>query len=135
MNQLADGIRRHGFKKWYERELLVGHAHLVAVIVCTLGLMMALEATTRFRSTADQLIDLVAVFICAAAGLWALRRYLFLLLRAESIANQADCPRCKVYGRLELAQPAALPSRAAPAEEQRLAVRCRSCAHEWDIHD
>ena len=51
MIQLADGIRRHGFKKWYERELLRGHAHLVAVIVCTLGLMMALEAAMRFRST------------------------------------------------------------------------------------
>lgn len=135
MIQLADGIHRHGFKKWYERELLRGHAHLVAVIVCTLGLMMALEAAMRFRSTADQLIDLVAVLVCAAAGLWALRRYLYLLLRAESIANQADCPRCKVYGRLELAQPAPSASRAAAVPVQQLAVRCRACAHEWHIHE
>lgn len=134
MNQLADGIRKHGFKKWYERELLRGHAHLVAVIACTLGLMMALEATMRFRSTADQLIDLVALLLCAAAGVWALRRYLYLLLRAESIANQADCPRCKVYGRLELAQPVPSPSQAAAARVQRLAVRCRACAQEWHIH-
>lgn len=135
MIQLADGIRRLGFKKWYERELLRGHAHLVAVILCTLGLMMALEAATRFRSTADQLIDLVAVVVCALAGLWALRRYLYLLLRAESIAHQADCPRCKVYGRLELAQPVPSAPGAAAARSQRLAVRCRACAHEWHIHE
>ena len=135
MIQLADGIRKHGFKKWYERELLRGHAHLVAVIACTLGVMMALEASTRFHSTADQLIDLVAVMLCAVAGVWALRRYLYLLMRAESIANQADCPHCKVYGRLELVHPAAFPSQAAVAKAERLAVRCRACAHEWYSHD
>lgn len=135
MIQLAEGIRKHGFKKWYERELLRGHAHLVAVIACTLGVMMALEASTRFHSTADQLIDLVAVMLCAVAGVWALRRYLYLLLRAESIANQADCPHCQVYGRLELVHPAALPSQTALTQAQRLAVRCRACAHEWYIHD
>ena len=135
MIQLADGIRRLGFKKWYERELLRGHAHLVAVILCTLGLMMALEAATRFRSTADQLIDLVAVVVCALAGLWALRRYLYLLLRAESIAHQADCPRCKVYGRLELAQPVPSAPGAAAVRSEQLAVRCRACAHEWHIHE
>jgi hypothetical protein len=56
-------------------------------------------------------------------------------LRAESIANQADCPRCKVYGRLELAQPAPSASQAAAVQVQQLAVRCRACAHEWHIHD
>jgi hypothetical protein len=25
---LADGIRRVGFRKWYERELLSSHAHM-----------------------------------------------------------------------------------------------------------
>jgi hypothetical protein len=26
--QLSDGIRRIGFRKWYERTLLASHAHL-----------------------------------------------------------------------------------------------------------
>jgi hypothetical protein len=136
MMQLADGIRRHGFKKWYERELLRGHAHLVALIACTLGLMMALEAATRFRSTADQIIDLVAVVVCTGAGLWALRRYMSLLLRAESIANQADCPRCRAYGRLDLAASTSPMSAAQTSEaaDEHVAVRCRACGHEWRIH-
>ena len=136
MMQLADGIRRHGFKKWYERELLRGHAHLVVVIFCCLGLMMALEGATRFRSTADQLFDLMAVVVCTGAGLWALRRYLTLLLRAESIAHQADCPHCKAYGRLELAATPSLASAAqtSATQAQQVAVRCRACGHEWHIH-
>jgi hypothetical protein len=136
MMQLANGIRRHGFKKWYERELLRGHAHLVVVIFCCLGLMMALEGATRFRSTADQLFDLMAVVVCTGAGLWALRRYLTLLLRAESIAHQADCPHCKTYGRLELAATPSLASaaRTSATQAQQVAVRCRACGHEWHIH-
>lgn len=122
---LAEGIRRHGFRKWYERELLRGHAHLALLLFCVLGLMMALEASTRFRSTADQVIDGLAVVVCGLAGLWSLRRYLYLLLRAETLAHQADCPQCKAYGLLELTN--------ADASGDSVAVRCRRCAHEWRI--
>jgi hypothetical protein len=137
---LAEGIRRHGFRKWYERELLRGHAHLGAVIMCTLGLMMALEAATRFRSLSDQLIDFTAVVVCSSAGLWALRRYLFLLLRAEAIAHQADCPSCKAYGRLEVVSAGGASVSAASGSEgpvggtQSVTVRCRACATVWQIH-
>ena len=139
MLRLAEGIRKHGFRKWYERELLYGHAHLAAVILCTLGLMMALEAATRFRTVADQLVDITAVVVLSVASLWALRRYLFLLMRAEAIAHQADCPSCQAYGRLDLVQPHA-PAHvhlegAAPEVAGSLQVRCRACGHVWEIHD
>jgi hypothetical protein len=124
--RLAEGIRKHGFRKWYERELLAGHAHLALLLFCVLGLMMALEASTRFNSMQDQIIDIVAALTCAGAGLWALRRYLYLLTRAEAIANQADCPRCKTYGRLELLR--------ASGTGDDVFVRCRHCAHEWEIN-
>lgn len=123
--KLAQGIQKHGFRKWYERELLQGHAHLVLLLFCALGLMLALEAATRFRSLADQLIDLVAVLICAAVGLWALRRYVYLLTHAEVVANQANCPVCKTYGRLSLLK--------SSASGDDVRVRCRKCSHEWDI--
>jgi hypothetical protein len=122
---LAEGIRSRGFRKWYERELLIGHSHLALLLFCALGLMMALEAAFRFRTPADQLIDGAAVLACAGAGLWALRRYLFLLMRAESLAHQADCPGCGAYGRLHLVDP--------NAAGDTVAVRCKGCAHEWRI--
>ena len=130
---LAEGIRKHGFRKWYERELLRSHAHLAGVIVCTLGLMMALEASAIFHSYTDQLTDLVAVVLCAAAGLWALRRYLYLLTRAEAIAHQADCPRCQAYGRLDLVSAPPSGITAAAEADDGVVVRCRACAHVWQI--
>jgi hypothetical protein len=123
--KLAEGIRRIGFRKWYERELLRGHAHLVLLLLCAIGVIAALEAVFRFRTINDQLLNLVAVLGCAAVGIWAVRRYLYLLHHAEMIANQADCPHCKTYGRLDLI--------AADDAHARVRVRCRQCTHEWSI--
>jgi hypothetical protein len=123
--KLADGIKKHGFRKWYERELLQSHAHLVLLILCVIGLLAAFEAAWRFRGWQDQATDLLAGVICAAIGLWALRRYLGLLSYAEAAAHQADCPKCQTYGRLELMH--------CDSEGVSVAVRCRKCKHEWTI--
>ncbi len=122
---LAQGIRTIGFRKWYERRLLTGHAHLALVLMAVLGLMMALEAATRYATAPERLFDWAVALTCALGGLWALRRYLYLLAHAEAVANQADCPQCKTYGRLDLIQ--------ANADGNQVHVRCRHCAHEWHI--
>lgn len=123
--KLAEGIQKHGFRKWYERQLLQSHAHLALCFLCMVGLLAAFEGLTRFRSWSDQAADLVGILLCAATGLWALRRYLFLLSHAEATAHQADCPRCQAYGRLQLMQ--------ASASGEQARVRCRGCGHEWDM--
>jgi predicted Zn finger-like uncharacterized protein len=123
--KLADGIRKHGFRKWYERELLQSHAHLALTFLCAVGLFAAFEAATRFQTWTDRLIDVFAILACGAIGLWALRRYLYLLTHAESVANQADCPVCETYARFKLVH--------AHAEGSIVSVRCSKCAHEWTI--
>ena len=122
---LAQGIRTVGFRKWYERRLLTGHAHLALVLMAVLGVMMALEAGTRYANASERLFDWAVAAVCAAGGLWALRRYLYLLTHAESVANQADCPQCKAYGRLDLVT--------SDAAGQSVTVRCRQCGHVWHI--
>ena len=123
--KLADGIRKHGFRKWYERQLLQSHAHLALTFLCTIGIFMAFEAASRFRSWSDQLTDLIAVPVCAGVGIWALRRYLYLLTHAEAVAHQADCPQCGTYGRLTLVRP--------DARSEAVDVCCRKCSHQLRI--
>ena len=125
--QLIDGIRRHGFRKWYERELLQSHAHLALTFLCAVGLLGAFDAATQFTSWTDRVIDALAIIACGGIGYWALRRYLYLLMHAENVAHQADCPQCGVYARFTLVEGAA----AAPSVH----VRCRACAHQWSIDD
>lgn len=123
--KLADGIRKHGFRKWYERELLQSHAHLALTFCCAIGLFAAFEALTYVQSWTDRVIDMFAILACGAIGLWALRRYLFLLSHAEAVANQADCPACETYARFKIVH--------AHAEGTVVSVRCSKCTHEWTI--
>lgn len=122
--RLAEGIRLVGFRKWYERELLSSHAHMLLAFLCVIALMASMEAF-RDASVGEKLMDVVFCIISGAVGLWALRRYLFLLMHAEDLANQANCPHCSTYGSLTLVQ-----------EDQRnghTLVRCKKCTHEWTM--
>lgn len=122
-------LRRHGFRKWYERELLSGHAHMLLAFLCVIGLMASIEAF-QGADLSGRLLDVGMVLVCAAMGLWALRRYLYLLMHAEAVANQATCGQCGIYGAIE---PQANPeeSSASPGSP----VRCRRCGHGWTILD
>ena len=125
LNQgLADGVRRVGFRKWYERELLSSHAHMVLCVLATIGLLGSFEAI-RDAGAGDRFLNVLFILACAAIGVWALRRYLFLLSRAEEAANQASCRDCGEYGRFQIVGE----NRVAGGTE----VRCRRCAHHWTI--
>lgn len=120
----AARMGRLGFRKWYERELLSGHAHMVLAVLSVVALMAAMEG---FRSGPTvHLENALFVILSAAIGLWALRRYLFLMMRAEVIADQANCPDCGAYGRFGV-----VPSAGDPAQAEAC---CRQCAHKWIIN-
>ncbi|MEO7391286.1 MAG: hypothetical protein ABIU58_03865 [Ramlibacter sp.] len=123
-DSLAERMRRLGFRKWYERELLSGHAHMVLSILSVIALMASMEG---FRDgPAVHLENAVFVVACAGIGLWALRRYLFLMMRAEEIASQANCPNCGEYGRFGVVGD--------NRTRNETEVCCRKCAHKWAIN-
>ncbi len=121
---LAQGIRRFGFRKWYERELLSGHAHMALAVLAVIGLLASFEAF-HLGGMVGRLLNTALVVVCGAVALWALRRYLFRLMHAEELANQANCPQCQSYGLLAVAET----QDARPA----LRVRCKRCGAEWPI--
>lgn len=122
---VAEGIRRHGFRRWYERELRGSHGWLVLALLSTIGLLAAFEGLTRAEGIDARAGNLAAILVCAVVAAVALRRYLYLLMHAEALAHQAVCAGCETYGRLEVC-----------AEErggELLRVRCRHCWHEWTL--
>jgi hypothetical protein len=122
--RLAQGVQRFGFRKWYERELLSSHAHLLLCLLCSIALIGILEGFGA-GSRDEKLLSVLFFITCGAIGLWSLRRYLFLLMHAEEVANQANCPGCGVYARFAIL-----------GEDRRngqTTVCCRVCQHEWTI--
>ena len=55
--KLAAGIRKHGFRKWYERELMCSHAHMGLAFICLIGVVAAFEAASKYRGWMDQVIS------------------------------------------------------------------------------
>ena len=66
--KLAEGIRKHGFRKWYERELTRSHVHMALTFICMIGVLAAFEAASKYRGWVDQVIDVVAIFVCGGGG-------------------------------------------------------------------
>jgi len=123
---IPQSIRRRGFRKWYERELLLGHSHMVLLLLCTLAFMGGLEAFS-LRGT-DRALLLLAMVVAVGLGVWSLRRYLFLLTRAEMLANQAVCDECKAYGRWEVTL-----DEVTTDGTSHMKVCCRKCGHRWQL--
>ena len=118
-------ISRLGFRKWYERELLQSHAHLVLLLLAMIGLLASAEVYAAQSSLSDRLTVLACATASAVTGVWALRRYLYLLSHAEFVADQAVCAQCKAYAKWSLDE--------TPQSSQRLHVHCRLCGHRWEI--
>lgn len=122
-DDLPDGVRRVGFRKWYERELLTSHAHMILAVLAVVGMLGSFEAM-RGGTGDERALDVILVLASAAIGLWALRRYLYLLTRAEDAANQASCGQCGEYGRFKVMR---------SASRFQADVCCSRCQHRWSI--
>ena len=119
---LVDSFKRIGFRKWYERQLLSSHAHMVLAFLSVIALVGSMEAFRTAQGDA-QTANVLFVVVCAGIGAWALRRYLFLLMRAEAAANQASCPDCGDYGRFHVI--------GHRPRLQEIDLRCRKCSRDW----
>ncbi len=125
--RLDDGIRRHGFRQWYSRELTRAHLQLLLLLLSAIGAFATVELVSRPALTPERLGNLFLLIACLGLGIRFLRRYFFLLMRAEGVASQAICPGCRTYGHLDLQHPA--------DGAGLVTVSCRKCERPWKICD
>lgn len=132
----GERIRRLGFRRWYERQLLESHAYLVGAFLALVVLLAGFEGLDLFRRSS--VFYLVVLLVAAAAGVCVIvawRRFRALLGRAEVFAAGATCPGCSAWGRFEvLAEERSTPDD--PPESGRphwLHVRCTRCGRDWRI--
>lgn len=124
----ADGIRKLGFRRWYERQLIESHAWFVTCFLCAI-LALACAEDLRKASSTDALAMLAVMAAAAVVGGTSLTRYRRILDRAEYVAEQSTCPGCTTYGRLQIVAAGA----PAPGPEFWMRVQCRHCGQQWLI--
>lgn len=127
---IAEAIRKHGFRRWYERQLVESHAYLVACFLCLIAFASSLELL-EYRKSALHLLALIA--IATGTGgfcLYAWRRFSTVLFRAEHLAERATCAQCAAYGRFEVLGSGVDSEGYAGTY---LNVQCRKCGRQWTI--
>jgi hypothetical protein len=130
---LSQGIRRLGFRRWYERQLIESHLYLVSGILCLFTAVACLEGISLRGAGWETVMRICAMIGGSAACLWTLRRYLLMLGVAEHAAELSVCEKCTTYRGLELSATASLPEPRAEGVLAPVRVRCRHCRHEWTI--
>lgn len=133
-------IRKHGFRKWYERQLIESHAALVSCLVCGIVLAALIEQISLFKFDMNSLSLLGVAFGAIALGGFSWRHYITVLERAERYGERSVCLQCKTYARFEILAtgldelgPAA--QAVAPLEAAWIRVRCRTCGNSWRMPD
>ena len=117
----ADSIVRLGFSRWYERQLIEGHAWLVTGVLSMIAIAACAEELS-FRGSPARLIAYVSlVFAAGWIGIYGLQRYQRIMSQAERLGEHATCAGCGAYARFKLIS--------------AHAVRCRKCANEWRLID
>jgi hypothetical protein len=134
--RIACQIRRLGFRRWYERQLIESHAYLVTAFLALILLLAGFEALDAVRG--QPVFWLLLIGISAGAGMltyvgW--RRFTALLARAEAFAGSAGCPDCQAWGKLEVIGSGASAEDDPPeaARPSWLNVRCRQCGAQWRL--
>jgi hypothetical protein len=105
-------MRKLGFRKWYERQLIEGHLYLTT---CFLGI----------------------IAVASSLELFSWERYKRIMLVAEHIGDHAHCPACNAYAKFSVVDAGrALHEEPANIEDPKevwLKVSCRKCGEEWTI--
>ncbi len=134
--EVGEEIRRLGFRRWYERQLVVSHGYLVAAFLALIVLLAGIEGMGYVRRSAGFYL-LVAVGAAAAGTLMfvAWRRFNVLLARAERFAEGAECPRCKTWGKFRViaAEATAADDPPEAGRPHWVRVRCNACGEQWRL--
>ena len=132
----AEGITKFGFRRWYERQLIESHVYFVTCFLSMILVAACLEQANWRVPDLDLALTAFYIVGGVALCLMALRRYNYLLARAECLAQQSTCSRCNTYGVLQVIE---VPrgrrgdADAGPYEPGWIRVRCKKCAHEWKM--
>jgi hypothetical protein len=134
---LADGIRKKGFRGWYERQLIEAHLFLISGFLCLIMVIASLEEFSLRTPVWETLLRFIAMLGGSAICLWALKRFLTMLGFAEYAAERSVCEKCAAYGGLDLGGAMASPAPKQDEDGEDIAVpvtvRCRKCGHQWTI--
>ena len=138
---IVEGVRKLGFRKWYERQLIDSHLAFTTCFLAGIVVASCLEALTFAELGWKPAALLAAVVASVVVGWLSWRRYITVLERAEVYGSRSTCPQCRTYARFEIlssgaqSEGAYLDPQAQALPYPWIRVRCRKCGTAWRMPD
>lgn len=131
----ALGIRKLGFKRWFERQLIESHVYLVTFFLCLILVIAVFELLESRAGGLERVLMFAAMTGGGALGFVSLNRYISLLFRALRLAERSTCKNCGAYARFSVLDStrAHIEDTADDRDELWLKVKCTTCGHEWTM--
>ncbi len=131
----AQGIDKLGFRRWYERQLIEGHVYFITCFLSLIVVAACIELID-WHAPATQVLFMVSAIVAGGVVcIVSMRRYSFLLARAECLGSQSSCALCQAYGGLKVIGAGVGEERmqgfVARNDNPWIQVRCKKCGHEW----
>lgn len=137
----TSSIRKLGFRRWYERELIKCHGALVTCFLCGI-LVAAMVEHVTFREFGWRPFSSLLLMVAAVVLGWASwRSYITILTRAEFYGERSNCPSCGAYGAFNVIstgmdpEPGRVAETVAPLPAAWMRVECRKCGTGWRMPD
>lgn len=130
---VAENIRKLGFRRWHERQLIEAHASLVTAFLGVIVVAVCLDQLHWRDAGVKPLIMLGLAAVGIALCFKTVTFYFKVLFRAEHFATQATCSGCKAYGVIEVVTMSTPASHETAAGAEWLKVRCKKCGHDWTM--
>ena len=133
----TSSIRKLGFRKWYERQLIDCHLALTTCFLSLLTVAACLESVNLQEFGWKPVMLLGIVFVGIGFGWLSWKRYIRVLERAERYGERSSCPHCKTYARFEILStgmdqvPGPAATAVAPLDAAWIRVQCRKCGTAW----
>jgi hypothetical protein len=131
----AAGIRKLGFERWFERQLIESHVYLVTLFLCMILVSAVFEQLGSSAGALERIFMYAAMGSGGALGIVSLNRYAAILLRALRLSQQSICKNCGAYARFRVLDSArGYPGDGAEDRDRVwLKVKCKTCSHEWTM--
>ncbi len=128
--ELSQGIRKVGFSRWYERELIESHLYLMSWFLSLVLVLACLEGFSFKAPGWEPVVRFAGMTAGVVLCMWTLQRYIAMLAYALHAAERSVCRNCRAYSAFELRERKGY---AAASHRGAVDVRCVKCGHEWTI--
>lgn len=128
-------IRRLGFKRWFERQLIESHVYLVTCFLCLILVLAVFEGLNSNAGALERVGMFALILAAGALGIASWNRYRMILLYALRLSEHSVCEKCRAYARFSVVDSARHDAveTGETHGDSWLRVKCQKCGNEWTI--